>query len=488
MLKLLLLEDKREDSVAIERVLCQVPEELEVIKASSVQDGIDLLAMHRFDCVLADFFLEDGDIEKLLEQLRGQDASLFLPVIVISGVLDHERACDLLDLGVSDFIPKGSISSGGLWFSIQNAIRRAAQTELADVELKQSRYILGRVFSSSSDAFIMANADREIVRFNAAAEALFGYTEAELLGKPTAVLYADTSDYEEQGRLRFNQQSRASVHSYNTVAYKKASGEVFPAQTIGGPIRDGQEELLGFMGIVRDVSDEIAREQMREAHTRRLKLSNMLLEEFGHATSHTLVTPVQGMCRLATWIEEELVDPPERVVEYLSMMQERGELLENMLRDLRRFVRAGEIEIEPVTFDTEKLITEMRARLGDGFSLHYKGPSQIEVPPAAFELVCEALLMNSMQHHDREQGNVWLELVPGEDGLAMIVEDDGPGIAPRHQERIFRLYQTLESRPQRIGTGLALVQRVLTVIGGEVGVESPIKDGRGARFTIHGFG
>ena len=41
MLKLLLLEDKREDSVAIERALFQVPEELEVIKASSVQDGID---------------------------------------------------------------------------------------------------------------------------------------------------------------------------------------------------------------------------------------------------------------------------------------------------------------------------------------------------------------------------------------------------------------------------------------------------------------
>jgi PAS domain S-box-containing protein len=488
MLKLLLLEDKREDSVAIERALCKLPEKIDVIKAGTVQAGLELLETNRFDCILADFFLEDDNIKRLLQQLRTKHTSTFLPVIIISGVIDHEQACGLLDLGVSDFIPKGSISSGGLWFSIQNAIRRAAQTALADVELKQSQYILGRVFSSSSDAFIMATASREIVRFNAAAEELFGFSEADLIGKPTAVLYADTSDFEEQGRLRFNRDSKVATHSYNTVAYKKASGEIFPAQTIGGPIRDAEGELLGFMGIVRDISDELAQERMRENYTRRLKLSNMILEEFGHATSHTLLTPVQGMCRLAHWIEEELVEPPERVSEYLEMMQERGEMLENMLRDLRRFVRAGEIETENSTFDVESFLAEMRQKFGERFSLHYSGPESIDVPPDAFELVCDALLMNAIQHHDRKEGNVWLTLSPGEGGLSMTVEDDGPGIEPRHQERIFRLYQTLESRPQRIGAGLALVQRVLTVIGGEVGLESPVQDGRGARFTVRGFG
>jgi len=484
MLKLLLLEDTNEDSVAIERALLGLPEKFEVVRVASVERGLLALEDQSYDGVLADFYLEDGDIHTFLDQLRSKPSTRFLPVIVISGVLDHESACALLEYGVSDFISKDSLSGSILWFSIQNAIHRAKHDRVANAEIDTRERMLGRVFESINDAFMMADANRRITRVNEVCEKLLGYKEEELLGKPTAVIYADVSDFTEQGKLRFNANSTSQVHSYKTVQYKKKNGEVFPAHTIGGALRDEGGELIGFMGIIRDVSDEIRQHQLRESHTRRLKLSNTLLEEFGHATSHSLRTPVQGMCRLATWIEEELEDPPERIVEYLKMMQERGELLDNMLRDLRTFVRAGEVETEVTQLSITGLLDELREKIGAQHTLHYDGPESFSAPRTAFEVVCDALVMNAAQHHDREGGNIWLRCEQGDAGVTLTCEDDGPGIKERHKERIFRLYQTLESAPGRIGVGLAVVQRVLTVVGGEIDVMSPVANQRGARFTV----
>ncbi|MBB4211710.1 ATP-binding protein [Rhodothalassium salexigens] len=111
------------------------------------------------------------------------------------------------------------------------------------------------LFQDMQEAAVLADPDRRIVRTNAAAEALFGYAAHELAGQRTAVLYANEDDFLEQGRRRFNPSAKPSHEGYR-IAYRRKDGSTFPSETIGSTLRDETGAILGYLGIVRDLSEQ----------------------------------------------------------------------------------------------------------------------------------------------------------------------------------------------------------------------------------------
>lgn len=112
------------------------------------------------------------------------------------------------------------------------------------------------VFRDMAEAVIFTDVDRRIVRINPAAERLFGYAEAELIGYRTAVLYAEETDYAYHGQLRFNPVASCPKSNYR-VRYKRRNGEVFTSETFGTHVRDRGGALIGYIGIIRDISDQV---------------------------------------------------------------------------------------------------------------------------------------------------------------------------------------------------------------------------------------
>ena len=79
-------------------------------------------------------------------------------------------------------------------------------------------------------------------------------TVCELLGKTTDILYASQEEYGRQGRIRFHLSSEEKLQPYE-VAYRKKDGTVFPSETIGTALKDEAGETLGFIELIRDITN-----------------------------------------------------------------------------------------------------------------------------------------------------------------------------------------------------------------------------------------
>ncbi len=109
------------------------------------------------------------------------------------------------------------------------------------------------IFRAVSDAVVFTDLDRRITLINAAFTDLFGYTHDEVRGRHTRIIYTSREAYEEQGRIRFNLDADEKFKPYE-VSYRKKNGAVFPSETVGTVVKDAADNVLGFLGIIRDIS------------------------------------------------------------------------------------------------------------------------------------------------------------------------------------------------------------------------------------------
>lgn len=121
-------------------------------------------------------------------------------------------------------------------------------------QLHEQKALFESIFENIPDALILASPDRKIVSVNKAFENIFGYTESEILDKKTSYLYGDEDEYNKQGQLRYNLDSQSELIPY-TVSYKRKDGNVFFGETLGTKIKLENNEVLGFIGVVRDITD-----------------------------------------------------------------------------------------------------------------------------------------------------------------------------------------------------------------------------------------
>ena len=103
---------------------------------------------------------------------------------------------------------------------------------------------------------------------------------------------------------------------------------------------------------------------------------------------------------------------------------------------------------------------------------------------APLESVLRNLVSNAVKHHDRSAGTIEIRVEDVGRYCVFTVSDDGPGIATAHQERVFRMFQTLTTgNPQSSGIGLALSKRLVEAHGGWIKLES-VEGVRGTAFHV----
>jgi len=125
----------------------------------------------------------------------------------------------------------------------------------AQRELLQQKDLLDAVVHSIPDTLIIADAQRHIIMANPGLEQLFGYTPRQMIGQSTALLYEDVADYEQQGQVRCHLAESIQTNRPYVVHYRRCDGSTFPGETVGTAIHDRQGRFLGFLSLIRDVSE-----------------------------------------------------------------------------------------------------------------------------------------------------------------------------------------------------------------------------------------
>ncbi len=116
------------------------------------------------------------------------------------------------------------------------------------------------IFQSTPDATVIGDLERNIIMCNPAFGQIFGYRPEEVIGRSSGILYMRSEDFNEQGELRFYPGAKTRLLPYE-LDYRRKGGEPFPGQSMGGPIINKDNDTIGYILVVRDVTEQKKSEQ-----------------------------------------------------------------------------------------------------------------------------------------------------------------------------------------------------------------------------------
>jgi len=218
---------------------------------------------------------------------------------------------------------------------------------------------------------------------------------------------------------------------------------------------------------------EVFKQNARELHR-----SNKELELFAYAASHDLKSPLKAIQQLAQWTIEDSED--QLSAESMSNLEEllkRSNRLSVLQSDLLEYAQAGRANESVDELNLVEMVDELADHLApDGkFSITVsKAPTGLYTWITPLRQILLNLINNAIKHHDRGTGCIEVSAFADNERLTVSVIDDGPGIPKQYHNRIFDLFEKLESkdRVEGSGLGLSMVQKMIEQSNGSISIVS----------------
>lgn len=216
---------------------------------------------------------------------------------------------------------------------------------------------------------------------------------------------------------------------------------------------------------------------------------NQELDQFTYIVSHDLKAPLRGIANLSEWIEEDLEDKlDEDASKNMNLLRNRVQRMNSFIDGLLEYSRVGKDQETKTTVDVQKLLYDIIDSLAPTPSFKIEISSkmpviQTEVLP--LQQVFSNLISNSIKHHHRDDGTITIAAVEQGKYYQFSVADDGIGIAPKDQAKIFTIFQTLAAKDtkENTGIGLSIVKKIVENQRGKIWLESALNQGTTFYFT-----
>ncbi|AXE32008.1 hypothetical protein DK842_20180 [Chromobacterium phragmitis] len=365
----------------------------------------------------------------------------------------------------------------------------------------------GIIDSASDFAIIATNLRGEISIFSAGAERMLGYRADEMVGVetpmvlhlPEEVARRESELSEELGRpVRgfdvFVEKTRGGGSITQEWTYRHKDGHCIPVSLVTTGIwQDGW--LYGFVGIAKDVRAEREATRLLEQAKEHAERASRAKGEFVANVSHEIRTPMNGILGMLQLLANTRLDDAQR--NYLDMLQLSCRSLMSILNDILDFskMEAGKLEAACAPFELDEALGALAAMMSMNAARKSLELVVAVAPDVPFSLRGDALrlqqvLVNLAGNAIKftECGEVMVsvrrEQREGGERLLFSVSDTGPGIAAEQLRLIFDPFAQADASATRrfggTGLGLTISQRLVRLMGGEVGVESEL--GQGSRF------
>jgi PAS domain S-box-containing protein len=365
--------------------------------------------------------------------------------------------------------------------------------------------LLASIVSSADDAIVSKTLEGIITSWNPAAEAIFGYSADEIVGRPIYVIIPPELAGEEVEILRRIGRGERIAH-FETERLRKNGSRVQVSVTISPLIKDGR--VIGASKIARDITERKSMERdLADARARLAKYSQELegtvvrrtaelntanaeLEAFAYTAAHDLRGPLRRMRTVLGILAEDELGIEKRSL--VSRLTESAERMSELLEALLNLSRIGKQDLQREEVSLDDLIKRAVSELSpeaEGRQVKWQiGPLPIVScdPPMMQQALIN--LVNNALKYTKLQTSALIEIGQMQigDENVIFVRDNGIGFKMEQADKLFTPFHRLHPERQFSGTGvgLATVDRIIRRHGGRVWAESKPNEGATFYFTI----
>jgi len=360
----------------------------------------------------------------------------------------------------------------------------------AEIALAHERDLLHALMDSVPDTVYFKDTESRFIRVNQPEAELLNITSPEeAIGKTDFDFMNETlarSFYAEEQKLFVTGETILDHLEYNPAP--QGTPRWYSASK--APIRDVQGKITGLVGITRDITERKLAEIERERLIKDLEARNTELEQFTYTVSHDLKSPLVTIQGFLGYLEEDAIaGNVERVKHDSLRIKEATSKMQNLLSELLELSRIGRMMNEPEEVSFEDIVHDA-LRIVEG-QINNRGVKVIVASdfPTVYgdKARIVELMQNLLDNACKYMGNQTQPQIEightteQNGGPVFYVRDNGIGIDPKYQERIFGLFNKLDTNTEGTGIGLALVKRIVEIHTGRVWAES---DGLGKGATF----
>lgn len=381
------------------------------------------------------------------------------------------------------------------------------------IEIKRQQALLktgalqNAILNSANFSIIATDENGIIQLFNIGAERTLGYAAADVINKITPSDLHDPEEVMARAQALSLEQNTEIKPGFEALVFKASrgiediyeltyickDGSRFPAIVSITPLRDDDDDLIGYLLIGTDNSQRKQAELKLTQAIAVAEKANLAKSDFLSSMSHELRTPLSAILGFAQLIESG--NPPPTATQKRSIdqiLQAGWYLLEliNEILDLA-LIESGKLSLSLEPMGLADVMLECAAMIEP--QAHKRGIS-VTFPPLGMRHFVKAdrtrvkqvlinLLSNAIKYNS-VGGSVTVtceERVPGR--IRIAVEDAGSGLAPEQIEQLFQPFNRLgqeANAEEGTGIGLVMTKRLVELMGGVIGLDSTV--GQGSTF------
>ncbi len=350
------------------------------------------------------------------------------------------------------------------------------------VENKSSE--MSSLIQNIIDPYLLLDLNGYIINMNKASSDLFSEIQSDIPEGRLNLIDLVPIDERSRMAVAFQQMVEQGYVKDVQLSVKNKSGSFIHLLINASIVYNNEGVATAAQGIARDITTLKHLQDEKDKLFEDIEIRNEELNEYAHIVSHDLKSPLRGMNSLIHWIKTDKSNTlSENSLSMFEMIDKSILKMERLISGILKYSTSVIENEDQELVSMETVIRDVMDVIQVPDYITVNLPEKLPtflVSQNRIDQIVQNLMTNAVKYVPKVDGLITWHYKELEDKHQFAIEDNGIGIAKKHHDRIFQVFQSLTDHKDSSGIGLSIVKKVVKSLGGDIWVES--EEGKGATF------